>query len=78
MHDDNDNNIKPLSLQITTNGLPRKPTTFFGGIKEWCIAWWHSGREDSDEYGYDAEEPSDLGYATPVSIETPLPSSVTR
>ncbi|EJY58035.1 AAEL017181-PA, partial [Aedes aegypti] len=63
---------------ITTNGLPRKPTTFFGGIKEWCIAWWHSGREDSDEYGYDAEEPSDLGYATPVSIETPLPSSVTR
>ncbi|XP_035898533.1 muscarinic acetylcholine receptor DM1 isoform X1 [Anopheles stephensi] len=63
---------------ITMNGVPKKPTTFFGGIKEWCIAWWHSGREDSDDYGYDVEEPSDLGYATPVSIETPLPSSVTR
>uniref|UniRef100_A0A182J004 G-protein coupled receptors family 1 profile domain-containing protein n=1 Tax=Anopheles atroparvus TaxID=41427 RepID=A0A182J004_ANOAO len=63
---------------ITINGVPKKPTTFFGGIKEWCIAWWHSGREDSDDYGYDVEEPSDLGYATPVSIETPLPSSVTR
>ncbi|XP_038111916.1 muscarinic acetylcholine receptor DM1 isoform X1 [Culex quinquefasciatus] len=63
---------------IGTNGLPKKPATFFGGIKEWCIAWWHSGRDDADEYAYDAEEPSDLGYATPVSIETPLPSSVTR
>ncbi|EDS30778.1 conserved hypothetical protein [Culex quinquefasciatus] len=63
---------------LGTNGLPKKPATFFGGIKEWCIAWWHSGRDDADEYAYDAEEPSDLGYATPVSIETPLPSSVTR
>lgn len=50
----------------------------YGGIKEWCIAWWHSGREDSDDYGYEAEEPSDLGYATPVSIETPIQSSVSR
>ncbi|XP_058065757.1 muscarinic acetylcholine receptor DM1 [Anopheles bellator] len=63
---------------IMINGVPKKPTTFFGGIKEWCIAWWHSGRDDSEDYGYDVEEPSDLGYATPVSIETPLPSSVTR
>ncbi|XP_050095132.1 muscarinic acetylcholine receptor DM1 isoform X1 [Anopheles aquasalis] len=63
---------------IMINGVPKKPTTFFGGIKDWCIAWWHSGREDSEDYGYDVEEPSDLGYATPVSIETPLPSSVTR
>uniref|UniRef100_A0A182S641 Uncharacterized protein n=1 Tax=Anopheles maculatus TaxID=74869 RepID=A0A182S641_9DIPT len=47
---------------ITMNGVPKKPTTFFGGIKEWCIAWWHSGREDSDDYGYDVEEPSDLGF----------------
>uniref|UniRef100_A0A336MEG8 CSON014250 protein n=1 Tax=Culicoides sonorensis TaxID=179676 RepID=A0A336MEG8_CULSO len=57
-----------------------KPTSFFGGIKDWCIAWWHSGREESDDgyNGYEQEEPSDLGYATPVSIETPLPSSVSR
>uniref|UniRef100_T1GT97 Uncharacterized protein n=1 Tax=Megaselia scalaris TaxID=36166 RepID=T1GT97_MEGSC len=50
----------------------------FGGIKEWCIAWWHSGREDSDDYHYEMEDPSDLGYATPMSIETPLQSSVPR
>lgn len=47
------------------------------GIKDWCIAWWHSGRDDSEDY-YETEEPSDLGYATPVSIETPLQSSVSR
>ncbi|XP_021708563.1 muscarinic acetylcholine receptor DM1 [Aedes aegypti] len=49
----------------------KKPTTFFGGIKEWCIAWWHSGREDSDEYGYDAEEPSDLGCTSLNVIRDP-------
>lgn len=65
-----------LYLQITAV----KPPLFFGGIKEWCIAWWHSGREESDDgfTAYEQEEPSDLGYATPVSIETPLPSSVSR
>ncbi|XP_058460123.1 muscarinic acetylcholine receptor DM1 isoform X2 [Malaya genurostris] len=56
---------------ITTNGLPRKPTTFYGGIKEWCIAWWHSGREDSEEYGYEAEEPSDLGCTSLNVIRDP-------
>ncbi|XP_055592491.1 muscarinic acetylcholine receptor DM1 [Uranotaenia lowii] len=56
----------------TTNGPPgQKSTTFFGGIKEWCIAWWHSGREDSDEYGYDAEEPSDLGCTSLNVIRDP-------
>ncbi|XP_054273091.1 muscarinic acetylcholine receptor DM1 isoform X2 [Macrosteles quadrilineatus] len=45
-------------------------------IREWCIAWWHSGREDEDP---DIEDtPSDMGYATPVSVETPLPSSLSR
>ncbi|XP_039287861.1 muscarinic acetylcholine receptor DM1 [Nilaparvata lugens] len=45
-------------------------------IRAWCIAWWHSGREDDA----DAEEetPSEMGYATPVSIETPLQSTVSR
>ncbi|XP_053686071.1 muscarinic acetylcholine receptor DM1 [Sabethes cyaneus] len=56
---------------ITTNGLPRKPTSFFGGIKEWCIAWWHSGRDDSDDYGYEVEEPSDLGCTSLNVIRDP-------
>ncbi|XP_035898537.1 muscarinic acetylcholine receptor DM1 isoform X2 [Anopheles stephensi] len=56
---------------ITMNGVPKKPTTFFGGIKEWCIAWWHSGREDSDDYGYDVEEPSDLGCTSLNVIRDP-------
>lgn len=50
----------------------------FGGIKEWCIAWWHSGHEDSEDYHYEIDDPSDLGYATPMSIETPLQSSIPR
>uniref|UniRef100_A0A1B0CJX4 G-protein coupled receptors family 1 profile domain-containing protein n=1 Tax=Lutzomyia longipalpis TaxID=7200 RepID=A0A1B0CJX4_LUTLO len=57
---------------------PHKPQSCLGSVKDWCIAWWHSGREDSEDYGYEAEDPSDLGYATPVSIETPLQSSVSR
>ncbi|XP_055538267.1 muscarinic acetylcholine receptor DM1 isoform X2 [Wyeomyia smithii] len=56
---------------ITTNGMPRKPTTFFGGIKEWCIAWWHSGRDDSDDYVYEVEEPSDLGCTSLNVIRDP-------
>lgn len=70
-----------FSFQITTGGITNKSAaSFFGGIKDWCVAWWHSGREESDDgyNGYEQEEPSDLGYATPVSIETPLPSSVSR
>ncbi|XP_055318902.1 muscarinic acetylcholine receptor DM1 isoform X2 [Sitodiplosis mosellana] len=61
-----------------TAGVPPGSQKCYGGIKEWCVAWWHSGREDSDDYGYEAEEPSDLGYNTPVSIETPIQSSVSR
>lgn len=67
-----------FSFQSGTAGVPVTTHKCYGGIKEWCIAWWHSGREDSEEYGYEQEEPSDLGYATPVSIETPLQSSVSR
>ncbi|KPI95886.1 Muscarinic acetylcholine receptor DM1 [Papilio xuthus] len=46
-------------------------------IQAWCIAWWHSGREDLEDTEPE-EEPSDAGYATPVSVETPLQSSVSR
>lgn len=62
---------------VTAGGLPGSQKCYVG-VKEWCIAWWHSGREDSDDYCYEPEDPSDLGYATPVSIETPLQSSVSR
>lgn len=64
--------------QIKSTNTIKKPYSCFGGVKEWCIAWWHSGREDSDDFAYEQEEPSDLGYATPVTIETPLQSSVSR
>lgn len=46
-------------------------------VKAWCVAWWHSGREDSDTEE-DTPSEQNLGYATPVSIETPLQSSVSR
>ncbi|TMW46275.1 hypothetical protein DOY81_008645, partial [Sarcophaga bullata] len=38
----------------------KKTYPFLGSIKEWCIAWWHSGREDSDDYPYEQEEHSDI------------------
>lgn len=53
-------------------------------LKMWCIAWWHSGREDDDEeediegaessratHGYDEA-------ITPLSAETPLTGTVSR
>ncbi|CAL7941749.1 unnamed protein product [Xylocopa violacea] len=53
-------------------------------LKMWCIAWWHSGREDDDEeediegaesnrtvHGYDEA-------ITPLSVETPLTGTVSR
>lgn len=46
-------------------------------VKAWCVAWWHSGREDSDTEE-DTPSEQNLGYATPVSVETPLQSSVSR
>ncbi|XP_044259270.1 muscarinic acetylcholine receptor DM1 isoform X1 [Tribolium madens] len=46
-------------------------------IRAWCVAWWHSGREDSDT---EEESPSEQGQGciTPVSLDTPLQSSVSR
>ncbi|KAI5699568.1 hypothetical protein M8J75_005152 [Diaphorina citri] len=47
-------------------------------IQEWCIAWWHSGREEDPDCDLD-DTPSDIGgYATPVSVETPVTSCVSR
>lgn len=46
-------------------------------IRAWCIAWWHSGREESDT---EEESPSEQGQGciTPISLDTPLQSSVSR
>ncbi|XP_026842479.1 muscarinic acetylcholine receptor DM1 [Drosophila persimilis] len=46
---------------IKSTNTIKKPYNCFGSVKEWCIAWWHSGREDSDDFAYEQEEPSDLG-----------------
>ncbi|XP_067013307.1 muscarinic acetylcholine receptor DM1 [Anabrus simplex] len=47
-------------------------------IRGWCIVWWYSGREDEPMEPDYEDTPSDMGYATPVSVETPLQSSVSR
>lgn len=48
-----------------------------GEVRAWCIAWWHSGREESDT---EEESPSEQGQGciTPLSLDTPLQSSVSR
>ncbi|XP_014246886.1 muscarinic acetylcholine receptor DM1 [Cimex lectularius] len=61
------------------NQYHKKPRPFtWRWIREWCIAWWHSGREDIEGECELEDTPSDMGYATPVSVETPLQSSVSR
>lgn len=53
-------------------------------LKMWCIAWWHSGREDEDDdddIGGPESSRTGAGYEdtlTPLSVETPLPSTVSR
>ncbi|XP_011504168.1 PREDICTED: muscarinic acetylcholine receptor DM1 [Ceratosolen solmsi marchali] len=56
-------------------------------LKMWCIAWWHSGREDEDEDDDEDEvggpESSRTAAAfddtlTPVSLETPVASVMSR
>ncbi|XP_034253141.1 muscarinic acetylcholine receptor DM1 isoform X2 [Thrips palmi] len=55
---------------------PKPRPLTWAWLRQACITWWHSGREDPGE---DCEDtPSDMGYATPVSVETPLQSSVSR
>lgn len=51
-------------------------------IKNWCVAWWHSGQEDPfEDFGdwcdYEGEQ-SYAEYGTPSSVETPVASSVSR
>ncbi|KAK6631743.1 hypothetical protein RUM43_013807 [Polyplax serrata] len=74
-----DGSLLPNSTCSETQYLPQKrkyrPFTW-GWIRDWCLTWWHAGREDDvDDY---EDTPSDMGYATPVSVETPLQSSVSR
>ncbi|KAI4473385.1 hypothetical protein M0802_016146 [Mischocyttarus mexicanus] len=53
-------------------------------LKLWCIAWWHSGREDEEEdeeIGGPESSRTIHGYEdtlTPLSVETPLTSTVSR
>ncbi|KAG5346857.1 ACM1 protein, partial [Acromyrmex charruanus] len=53
-------------------------------LKMWCIAWWHSGRDDEDddeEIAGPESSHTGAGYEdtlTPLSAETPLPSTVSR
>ncbi|XP_023246725.1 muscarinic acetylcholine receptor DM1 [Copidosoma floridanum] len=56
-------------------------------LKQWCVAWWHSGREDEDEEEDEDEvggpESSRTGAVydetlTPISMETHVPSYISR
>ncbi|XP_014484606.1 PREDICTED: muscarinic acetylcholine receptor DM1 isoform X2 [Dinoponera quadriceps] len=53
-------------------------------LKMWCIAWWQSGRDDEDEdeeIGGPESSRTGPGYEetlTPLSAETPLPSTVSQ
>ncbi|XP_052129373.1 muscarinic acetylcholine receptor DM1 isoform X3 [Frankliniella occidentalis] len=63
-------------LRYEQNRQPKPRPFTWSWVRLWCVTWWHSGREDPTE---DCEDtPSDMGYATPVSVETPLQSSVSR
>ena len=48
----------------------------------WCVAWWHSGRDDEDdEDDIGGPESSKVGYEdtlTPISAETPITCTVSR
>lgn len=47
-------------------------------MREWCVAWWHSGHEDYELEDYWDDTASEVGVGTPLSGETPLQSSVSR
>lgn len=52
-------------------------------IKNWCVAWWHSGQEEDsfEDFGdwcdYEGEQ-SYGDYNTQSTVETPVASSVSR
>lgn len=48
------------------------------GVRRWCVQWWHSGREDTSDTEDTPSEFMAGGATTPVSVETPLQSSVSR
>ncbi|KAM7345231.1 muscarinic Acetylcholine Receptor, A-type isoform 1-T6 [Cochliomyia hominivorax] len=60
-------NSRKSSIKSIKN---KKTYLCIGSIKDWCIAWWHSGREDSDEYQYEHEDPSDIGFHTSMMRDT--------
>lgn len=80
---DNDSTMYAPPPTTTEDARARHRTAANSGpwgaarVKAWCVAWWHSGREDSDTEE-DTPSEQNLGYATPVSVETPLQSSVSR
>lgn len=47
-------------------------------MREWCVAWWHSGQDVYKEDEYWDDMASELGVVTPVSGETPWQSSVSQ
>ncbi|CAG9857361.1 unnamed protein product [Phyllotreta striolata] len=47
-------------------------------VREWCVAWWHSGREDGSDTEEESPSEQGQGCVTPVSLDTPLQSSVSR
>ncbi|XP_063972488.1 muscarinic acetylcholine receptor DM1 isoform X1 [Diachasmimorpha longicaudata] len=60
-------------------------TMSWSSLKMWCIAWWHSGREDDDDEDdiTATDVPSKTIYPgdetlTPVSAETPFNSTISR
>lgn len=57
---------------------PKSRPFTWGWLREWCIAWWHSGHEDYELDDYWDDTASELGVGTPVSGDTPLQSSVSR
>lgn len=68
----------PTRRKATGSGNVGPPTgNYAERVRAWCVAWWHSGREESDTEE-DTPSEQNLGYATPVSVETPLQSSVSR
>lgn len=73
-------NDRILLMNQNMSVFLQKHTGFLVGIwriRSWCVAWWHSGREESDT---EEESPSEQGQGsvTPISLDTPLQSSVSR
>ncbi|KAF7287999.1 hypothetical protein GWI33_000059 [Rhynchophorus ferrugineus] len=47
-------------------------------IHSWCVTWWHSGRDDGSDTEEESPSEQGQGCITPVSLDTPLQSSVSR